>query len=48
MSSKKSATNNFATMVAECTKNWNTITKAAEKKNKIYKDMGYGTKKNKK
>ena len=48
MSSKNSPTNDFGTMVAEFTKNWNTITKAAEKKNKFYKDMGYGTKKKKK
>ncbi len=35
MSSKKSATNNFATMVAEFGKNWKTITDTAKKKQKI-------------
>ena len=35
MSSKKSATNNFATMVAEFGKNCKTITDTAKKKQKI-------------
>ena len=35
MSSKKSATNNFATLVAEFGKNWKTITDTAKKKHKI-------------
>lgn len=35
MADKKSATNNFATMVAEFGKNWKTIEDTAKKKQKI-------------
>ena len=39
MSSKKSATNNFATMVAEFGKNWKTVNETAKKKNTTIQDI---------